>query len=64
MEKALAARPWLAGESFSLADIVASRCPLMTQSGHERLRVVAVQIDGPTPFRRSKIPAVIASYSA
>src|SRR6516164_453948 len=39
-----------------------TECPLLAQSGHERLRVVAVQIDGRTPFRRSQIPAVISQH--
>jgi hypothetical protein len=42
----------------------AAQCPLMTQSGHSVPRIVAAQNDGRTPFRRSQIPAVIASYSA
>jgi hypothetical protein len=34
---------------------------LVIQSGHSLLRIVAVQNDRRTPFRRSLIPAVIAS---
>src|SRR5215468_11130491 len=36
-----------------------SECPLLTQSGHERRRIAAVQTDPETPFRRPQIPAVI-----
>jgi hypothetical protein len=38
-------------------------CLLVTQSGHERLRIAAVQTDPQTPFRQSQIPAVIAKPS-
>ena len=31
----------------------------MTHSGHERLKIAALQTDLGTPFRRSQIPAVI-----
>ena len=36
-----------------------SRCPLLTQSGHARLKIAAVQTSPWNPFRRSQIPAVI-----
>src|SRR5262249_18874230 len=36
------------------------RCLLLTQSGHERLRIAVVQTDPSSPFRRSQFPAVIA----
>jgi class 3 adenylate cyclase len=35
------------------------RCLLLTQSGHWQLKIVAVQPDPRTPFRRPQIPAVI-----
>jgi hypothetical protein len=38
-----------------------SGCLLLTQSGHRRLRIAAVQLDLRTPFRQSQIPAVIAA---
>src|SRR5262249_34135440 len=37
-----------------------SRCLLLTQSGHERLRIAARQTDARNPFHRPKIPVVIA----
>jgi len=40
------------------------RCPLLTQSGHERLRIAAVQTSLWNPFRRPQIPDVIASFKA
>src|SRR6516164_6660729 len=36
-----------------------SECPLLTQSGHERRRIAAVQTDPETLFRQPQIPAVI-----
>src|SRR5262249_7691166 len=38
---------------------VSHQCPLLTQSGHSVLRIVAAQNDARTPFRGSQIPAVI-----
>src|SRR5215469_9251703 len=35
------------------------RCLLLTQSGHERLRIAAVQTSPWNPFRGAQIPAVI-----
>jgi putative ABC transport system substrate-binding protein len=36
------------------------RCPLLTQSGHQRLRIAAVQTDPRAPFRRPQKPDVIS----
>ena len=41
-------------------DRVSGQCPLLTQSGHRRIKIAAVQSDLQTPFRRILIPAVIA----
>jgi hypothetical protein len=38
---------------------ISERHVLLTQSGHERFRIAAVQTDASTPFRGSQIPAVI-----
>jgi len=39
-------------------DSAVLRCPLLTQSGHERPKIAAMQLDLWTPFRRPQIPAV------
>jgi hypothetical protein len=40
------------------------QCPPLTQSGHEPLRIGAVQSDPRNPFRRSQILAVMGSLEA
>jgi len=43
--------------------VEALQCPLLTQSGHEGLKITTVQTDPRTPFHQPQIPAVIAPLS-